>query len=125
MQNQKNVLGEELQSCCKFPMTGYMRDGYCAHCADDEGQHTVCIEVTDEFLEFSKRAGNDLSTSIPEYDFPGLIAGDRWCLCAPRWVEAYKAGAAPKVILSATNQTVLNLIPFEALRDFAAVEESQ
>ena len=119
---EKNVLGEELRSCCKFPMTGYMRDGYCRMIPSDIGQHTVCIEATEEFLAFSKKAGNDLSTPLPENDFPGLITGDRWCLCALRWVEAYSAGAAPKLILSATHESMLELVPLNILREFATKE---
>lgn len=115
----KNILGTPLQPCCKFPMTGFYRDGYCRTGIEDLGQHTVCIEVTDEFLMFSKEAGNDLSTPHPELDFPGLIAGDRWCLCAPRWLEAYAAGKAPKVILESTEESALEIIPLEALRQFA------
>lgn len=123
MPERRNVYGEPLQSCCKFPMTGYRRDGFCRLYADDPGQHTVCIEATDEFLAFSAQAGNDLSTPIPEYDFPGLIAGDRWCLCALRWVEAYNAGAAPKVVLSATDESILKYVPIEVVRDFALEEK--
>ena len=123
MPTQKNVFGEPLKACCKFPMTGYMRDGYCQLVQGDMGLHTVCIEVTHEFLEFSKEAGNDLSTAIPEYDFPGLIAGDRWCLCALRWVEAHQNGVAPKLILSATHESMLELVPLEILQQFAADEK--
>ncbi len=123
MTDQKNVLGEVLKPCCKFPMTGFVRDGYCRLHPQDAGEHTVCIEVTEEFLAFSKAAGNDLSTAMPEYDFPGLIAGDRWCLCALRWVEAYNAGAAPKVVLSATHESLLQYVPMETLNNFAVDEQ--
>jgi len=120
---QKNVYGEELQACCKFPMTGYMRDGYCRMIPSDIGQHTACIEVTDNFLIFSKKAGNDLSTPLPENDFPGLIAGDRWCLCALRWVEAYSAGVAPGLVLSATHESILDYVPLNVLKQFAVDDE--
>ncbi|MFT5169480.1 MAG: hypothetical protein ACI9F2_000457 [Lysobacterales bacterium] len=123
MEFGKNVLGGPLKACCKFPITGYMRDGYCRMVPSDLGQHTICVEMTDEFLEFSKSAGNDLSTPIEEYEFPGLIAGDRWCLCAQRWVQAYEAGVAPKVVLSASDESMLQLVPLEILKKHAASEE--
>lgn len=122
MGNAKNVLGQPLQACCKFPMTGFYRDGYCNTDVEDLGQHTVCIETTDAFLIFSKDAGNDLSTPNPELDFPGLIAGDRWCLCALRWLEAYEAGMAPKVVLESTHAAALDIIPLEALKQYALIE---
>jgi uncharacterized protein (DUF2237 family) len=115
----KNVLGNKLECCCRFPMTGFYRNGFCQTGVEDFGQHTVCIQVTDEFLQFSKEAGNDLSTPVPEMDFPGLIAGDRWCLCAARWLEAYEAGAAPAVVLESTHARALNIIPLEALKKYA------
>ena len=105
-------------------MTGFYRDGYCRTCEEDIGQHTVCIQVTEEFLAFSKEAGNDLSTPHPEIDFPGLIAGDQWCLCALRWLEAYEADAAPNVILSATEKSTLEVIDLKDLKQYA-VQESQ
>jgi uncharacterized protein (DUF2237 family) len=114
-----NVLGGPLRSCCCTPVTGFFRDGYCRTCEEDVGNHTVCAEMTDEFLEFSKLVGNDLSTPRPEYHFPGLRPGDRWCLCAARWLEAYLAGCAPPVALSATHQKALEVIPLEVLRQFA------
>ena len=119
----KNVLGTELQPCCKFPMTGFYRDGYCRTGVEDAGLHAVCIKITQEFLIFSKRAGNDLSTPHPEFDFPGLIAGDQWCLCALRWQEAFEAGAAPQVILSATHESALAVIKLEDLKKHAAREK--
>ena len=119
MAEAKNVLGGKLMPCCYAPVTGFYRDGYCNTGPDDVGMHTVCIEATAEFLEFSKDAGNDLSTPMPEFDFPGLQAGDRWCLCAPRWVEAYEAGMAPKVILEGTHQDTLEIIPLRLLREYA------
>ena len=124
MSKARNVLGEDLQPCCKFPMTGFYRDGYCHTGAEDIGRHTVCFQATEEFLAFSKAAGNDLSTPQPEMDFPGLIAGDQWCLCALRWQEAFEAGAAPKVILSATEESTLEVIDLNDLKQ-CAVEESQ
>ena len=119
MSDQKNVLGTALQPCCKFPMTGFYRDGYCHTGPEDFGRHVVCVRMTDEFLAFSKDAGNDLSTPAPEGDFPGLIAGDQWCLCALRWQEAFEVGAAPKVILEATHQSALEVLKFEDLKKHA------
>ena len=97
--NAKNVLGNALKICCTSPMTGFQRDGYCSTGPYDYGKHLVCAEVTTEFLEFSKSKGNDLTQPAPQYGFPGLSPGDRWCLCAMRWVEAYHAGVAPKIDL--------------------------
>lgn len=125
MPGAKNVLGTKLQPCCKFPMTGFYRDGYCHTGPEDIGRHTVCIRATEEFLEFSKEAGNDLSTPRPDLDFPGLIAGDQWCLCAPRWQEAFEADAAPQVILSATEESALEVISLEDLKKHAADEKQQ
>jgi uncharacterized protein (DUF2237 family) len=112
----KNVLGTELKSCCTDPMTGFYRDGYCRTGADDVGKHTVCILATDEFLEFSKAAGNDLSTPRPEYAFPGLKDGDKWCLVAMRWQQAFDAGMAPQVDLAATHESTLEIISLEDLK---------
>ena len=103
MDPRVNVQGEALQPCSFLPKTGYFRAGFCDTCADDTGSHTVCVQCTEQFLQFSKAVGNDLSTAYPEYDFPGLKEGDRWCLCASRWVQALKAGFAPKVVLEATH----------------------
>ena len=122
MSGARNVLGEPLKSCCKFPMTGFYRDGYCRTGVEDIAQHTVCIVATEEFLVFSKAAGNDLSTSYPELDFPGLISGDQWCLCAERWLQAFEGGAAPKVILSATEESVLKIVTIENLKKYAVDE---
>ena len=119
MTKERNVLGDELQTCCRFPMTGFFRDGYGRTCAEGIGRHTVCVKVTEEFLEFSREAGNDLSTPQPEMDFPGLIPGDQWCLCALRWQEAFEAGAAPQVILSATHESALEVLNLEDLREYA------
>jgi uncharacterized protein (DUF2237 family) len=115
MSSDKNVLGTSLIGCCTDPMTGYYRDGICRTGPTDTGRHVVCAIMTDEFLTFTKSRGNDLSTPRPEYQFPGLRAGDGWCLCALRWKEAYAAGVAPPVKLEATNQRALEYVPFEAL----------
>lgn len=116
----KNVLGGELKTCCTDPMTGFYRDGYCKTGADDRGSHTICIVATDEFLRFSKSRGNDLSTPRPEYKFPGLKAGDKWCLVAARWQEAFDAGMAPQVVLEATHENALQLVRLEDLRAYEA-----
>jgi uncharacterized protein len=107
---QKNVLGGPLQHCGMDPVTGFFRDGHCATCAEDFGSHTVCAQMTDAFLSFSKSRGNDLSTPNPRYQFPGLKPGDRWCVCAGRWREAADAGVAPPVILEATHERALEVI---------------
>ncbi len=125
MSEAKNVLGTKLQPCCKFPMTGFYRDGYCHTGPEDIGRHTVCIRATAEFLEFSREAGNDLTTPREDLDFPGLIAGDQWCLCALRWQEAFEAGAAPQVILSATEESTLEVVNLEDLKKHAADEKQQ
>lgn len=119
----KNVLGGELKSCCTDPMTGFYRDGYCRTGADDTGRHTVCILATDEFLSFSKAAGNDLSTPMPQYAFPGLVAGDKWCLCMLRWREALNAGMAPQVYLEATHEAALTVVSLEDLRRHAVDDD--
>ena len=116
----KNVLGGELESCCTDPMTGFYRDGYCKTGVDDTGRHTVCVRVTDEFLAFSKAAGNDLSTPRPEWAFPGLKHGDKWCLCMLRWKEALEHGMAPQVFLNATHEHALTVIRLEDLKEYAA-----
>ncbi len=103
----RNVLGETLDGCSMAPMTGFFRDGCCNTSAEDRGSHTVCAQVTEEFLAFSKARGNDLSTPMPDFGFPGLNPGDRWCLCAPRWQEAFEAGKAPRVVLRATHEGAL------------------
>lgn len=114
-----NVFGNPLIPCSMDPVTGFFRTGTCDTCADDAGMHTVCAVMTDEFLAFSKDAGNDLSTPVPNYGFPGLKAGDRWCLCLQRWIEAYEASKAPKVVLEATHISALEFIDLEILREFA------
>ncbi|MEM1432980.1 MAG: DUF2237 domain-containing protein [Pseudomonadota bacterium] len=111
-----NVLGEPLKDCSHDPLTGAYRDGCCNTSAADPGCHTVCAIVTAEFLAFSSSRGNDLSTPVPQYEFPGLKPGDQWCLCAGRWLEAYEAGVAPAVILEATHEKTLETVPLEALR---------
>ena len=115
----KNVLGGELADCSLDPMTGVFRNGCCETDNHDIGMHTVCAVMTAEFLAFSKAAGNDLSTPRPEYDFPGLKPGDRWCLCAPRWKEAFDAGAAPKLVLEATHEETLAIVSLGVLKDYA------
>ncbi|KAF0131164.1 MAG: hypothetical protein FD155_828 [Bacteroidetes bacterium] len=110
-----NVFGEPLKMCSQKPLTGFYRDGNCSTGSDDNGRHTVCAIMTDEFLQFSKMMGNDLTTPLPHYQFPGLKAGDRWCLCALRWVEAWKAGNAPQVLPEATHEKTLDLVTLEEL----------
>jgi uncharacterized protein (DUF2237 family) len=114
-----NVLGRALQPCCTNPMTGFFRDGTCRTDAQDRGLHVVCARVTDEFLQFSKSRGNDLITPRPEYDFPGLKAGDGWCLCALRWREAMLEGVAPPVKLESTHAKALEVITLEDLKRHA------
>lgn len=116
----KNVLGGELGVCCTSPLTGFYRDGYCRTGANDVGRHTVCAVVTEEFLEFSVAAGNDLVTPHPEWGFPGLKAGDKWCLCVLRWKEAYDAGVAPPVVLDATNEAALQFVSLDELKEMSA-----
>ena len=119
----KNVLGGELKVCCTDPMTGFYRDGYCRTGIEDSGRHTVCIVATDEFLAYSKRAGNDLSTPRPEYSFPGLKAGDKWCLVAVRWRQALEDGMAPQVVLEATHEATLQVVDLEDLKQYAVDSE--
>jgi len=114
-----NVLGGALQSCCMDPVTGFYRNGRCDTGAGDHGVHVVCAVMTDKFLRFSKSRGNDLSTPVPQWGFPGLKDGDRWCLCASRWKEALDAGMAPKVILEATHISMLEFATIEELREHA------
>ena len=120
MEKEKNVIGTELKVCSMNPLTGFFRNGCCDTDNTDQGMHTVCIKVTSEFLAFSKAAGNDLSTPMPEYHFQGLKDGDQWCLCAPRWVEAYQNQAAPKVFLESTHIETLMMIPLELLKEYDA-----
>lgn len=116
----RNVLGGKLESCSLKPLTGFMRDGCCNTNEEDAGVHTVCIRATAEFLAFSRARGNDLSTAMPEYDFPGVKPGDHWCLCAARWREAFLAGAAPEVVLAATHEKTLEFVTLEQLKKHAA-----
>ncbi len=116
---QRNVFGGPLGSCSERPMTGFFRDGCCNTSDDDLGRHTVCAVMTAEFLEFSKARGNDLSTPHPEFGFPGLQPGDRWCLCAARWREAWQAGAAPRVVLNATHEATLDIVSLDDLKPYA------
>lgn len=110
-----NVLGGPLLACSYDPLTGFFRDGCCETGVDDVGSHTVCARVTADFLAFSRSCGNDLSTPRPEYRFKGLVEGDRWCLCAARWLEAYEAGMAPPVVLESTHEMALRIVPLQAL----------
>ena len=119
MSNSINVLGEILIPCSLDPLTGFYRDGCCSTGEEDKGQHTICAVMTNKFLIFSASKGNDLSTPMEEYGFPGLKPGDRWCLCADRWVEAWEAGCAPKVALQSTEQSALNHAPIDVLKEFA------
>lgn len=115
----RNVFGEPLADCSHAPLTGWFRDGCCNTDARDRGLHTVCAVVTADFLEFSRARGNDLVTPVPEAGFPGLKPGDRWCLCAARWREAFEAGVAPKVALAATHESTLRAVPLESLERHA------
>ena len=119
MEESVNVFDEVLETCCDRPVTGFYRDGFCNTGKEDAGSHTVCIQVTREFLEYSRFAGNDLSTPAPQFGFPGLKNGDCWCLCAARWLEAYENGMAPKVYLRKTHKRALEVVPLSLLRDYA------
>ncbi len=116
----KNVLGEPLKPCCNKIKTGYFRDGFCRTNEQDMGRHVICAEVTEEFLTYTKAQGNDLSTPHPEWQFPGLKPGDRWCLCALRWQEALKAGCAPPVILTSTHVKALEYVSLKDLQENSA-----
>lgn len=122
MSSANNVLGTDLSSCCTSPMTGFYRDGFCNTGAGDFGAHTVCAVMTAEFLAYTKAQGNDLSTPVPAYRFPGLQAGDRWCLCASRWKEALDDGVAPKVVLEATHASTLEYVSLSELQAHAVEE---
>jgi hypothetical protein len=111
----RSVLGGPLQPCSLRPLTGFYRDGCCNTGPEDRGSHTVCAQMTEAFLAHQRRTGNDLSTPVPEYGFPGLKPGDRWCVCASRWLHAYRDGVAAPVILSATHEAALQIVPREAL----------
>ena len=114
-----NVLGEPLEACCHAPQTGYYRDGFCRTESRDVGRHVICAEMTAGFLAYTREQGNDLSTPRPEFDFPGLQPGDRWCLCALRWNEAHEAGMAPKVILAACDASALKVVSLDVLKQYA------
>ena len=117
-----NVLGTTLQSCCFDPKTGYFRDGYCKTRVDDVGTHVVCAVMTQEFLTFTKSRGNDLETPFPQYDFPGLKPGDKWCLCVLRWKEALDAGFAPPIVLESTHKVALKYVTLEDLKSHAMMK---
>ena len=119
MEKSLNVLGSELKPCSQDPLTGFYRDGCCNTGPDDHGSHTVCIQASQPFLEYSRFRGNDLSTPMPAYNFPGVKPGGRWCLCASRWLEAHEQGMAPKVFLLSTHLKALDIIPLEILKPYA------
>jgi hypothetical protein len=119
MTNAKNVLGEKLELCCTDPVTGFFRNGVCETGPQDLGTHVVCAQVTEEFLAFTKARGNNLSTPVPSYNFPGLKPGNKWCLCVSRWKEALDAGVAPPIVLEATHEAALNVVPLEVLQEHA------
>jgi uncharacterized protein (DUF2237 family) len=118
-ESPRNVFGGRLEDCSVTPLTGFFRDGCCNTSPEDIGSHTVCVVMTDEFLKFSKSRGNDLSTPMPQFGFPGLKEGDRWCLCAPRWQEAFEAGQAPRVALRATHEAALQYCELANLKRHA------
>lgn len=120
MHDSKNVFGEALIPCSSDPLTGFFRDGCCNTNDQDLGSHTVCVEVSRDFLRFSRERGNDLSAPVEEFGFPGLNPGDRWCLCAARWLEAQQADMAPRVFLQRTHVRALEIVPLEVLRQYAA-----
>ncbi len=122
MKKPKNVLGGELRPCCFQPITGFYRDGYCRTGEEDIGTHVICAVMTEEFLHYTKSKGNDLSTPIPHFNFPGLKPGDQWCLCASRWKQAYLAGMAPEVVLEATHKKVLEFVQFDWLLEYKHTE---
>ena len=119
VEKQRNVFGEPLESCSERPLTGFYRTGCCHTGPEDRGLHTVCVEVTAEFLAYSKACGNDLSTPLPDFGFPGLTPGDRWCLCAMRWREAFEAGKAPRVILKSMHEATLEIVELADLKRYA------
>jgi uncharacterized protein (DUF2237 family) len=123
MADASNVLGTPLESCCTSPMTGFYRDGYCSTGAGDYGAHVVCAQMTPAFLAFTKAQGNDLSTPVPAFQFPGLKPGDRWCLCASRWKEALEAGVAPPVVLEATHASTLEYVSLAELKPYAVAAD--
>ncbi|WP_340199978.1 DUF2237 family protein [Ascidiimonas sp. W6] len=114
-----NVLGTALEPCCNAPVTGYFRDGYCRTISEDTGTHIVCAVITNDFLEFTRLKGNDLSTPLPYWNFPGLKEGDKWCLCISRWLQAERAGVAPPIILEAIPETALNYTDIQLLKKYS------
>ena len=123
MNNDLNVLGEPLQPCSMSPLTGFYRDGCCKTGEDDQGKHIVCAEMTEDFLNYTKSRGNDLSTAIPQFGFLGLNPGDQWCLCASRWKEALDAGMAPPVRLRATHEAALEIVSLDELQHHALPDD--
>jgi len=119
MYDSVNVFGEQLELCGEDPVTGFYRDGACNTCSQDAGSHTVCIEASAKFLEYSRFKGNDLSTPVPDFDFKGLQAGDRWCLCAARWLQALEDNMAPRVYLKRTHIRALDIVPMVLLKPYA------
>ena len=119
MREDKNVLGGRLLPCSVSPRTGFYRDGCCNTGPEDVGMHVVCVQMTEPFLDFSREHGNDLSTPVPEHDFPGLAPGDRWCVCVARWREAFDAGVAPPVVLTATHEETVAVVTLDALKRHA------
>ena len=117
--NQLNVFGQPLLSCCYDPLTGFFRDGFCNTNRQDSGTHIICALMTDSFLTFSRDKGNDLITPVPEFDFPGLVNGDYWCICVLRWIEAYENQMAPRIKLASTNKVALDYVDLELLKEFA------
>ena len=117
--SERNVLGGELEVCGTDPLTGFYRDGCCTTGPEDRGSHTICAVVTQEFLEHQRTIGNDLTTPMPHFRFPGLVPGDRWCVTARNWLAAYEAGAAAYVVLAATHERALDIVPLEALQEMA------
>lgn len=116
---ERNVLGSDLEPCGADPLTGFYRDGCCSTGPEDFGSHTICSVVTAEFLEHQRAIGNDLSTPMPQYHFPGLVPGDRWCVTARNWARAYEQGVAAPVVLASTHEAVLQIVPLDALREHA------
>lgn len=121
--NELNILGTALKTCCSKPATGYFRDGYCRTIQEDSGTHILCAIVTQEFLDYTKSRGNDLATPIPQWSFPGLTVGSKWCLCISRWLEAERAGKAPFVVLEATHIKALEHTTLELLKKYEACKE--
>ena len=119
IEKSENVFGEPLKTCSVDPNTGFFRDGCCNTCPKDLGSHTICIEASQAFLQYTRFKGNDLSTPRPEFDFPGVKPGDRWCLCAQRWLEAHEEGMAPRVYLSGTHKRALETVPMAVLKPYA------